>query len=254
MVEKKEEILARIGLSIPESKAYLGLLELKEAKTGELCKKTGIASSNIYPILNSLISKGLVSYRMRNNVKIFMPAPPETLNEVFIEQQKKLEQERKDFLELVEELKEKKPTEEPYSNYKYYEGLTGIKALWLEMADYLATLEKGALTRVYTGKKDIYEKLAGFYDEFHKIRLKLKGGYKIIFPFEDKATGEKRKRQHSEVKYTELKNEAEWGVIGDKFFIQTLTGKTLSAFLITDAKMAETFRQVFDQVWKIAKK
>lgn len=256
MIDSKdrEEILSKIGLSSPESRAYLGLIELREAKTGELCKVTGIASSNIYKILDSLTSKGLVSYRVKNNVKSFMPATPEILNEIFLKQQKKLEQERKSFLSLVEELKQKKSAQEPYSNYKYYEGINGVKALWLEMTSYLSTLEKNEVMRVYTGKKEIYEKLLGFYDKFNKERLKLKKGYKIIFPLEDKTTGEKRKKQHSEVRYTGLKNEAEWGVLGENFFIQTLTGKKLSAFLITDKKMADTFKQVFEQVWKLAKK
>lgn len=56
------------------------------------------------------------------------------------------------------------------------------------------------------------------------------------------------------MKYTDLDNETEWGVVGEKFFVQTLMGKKLSAFLITDKKMADTFIQVFEQVWKIAKK
>jgi HTH-type transcriptional regulator, sugar sensing transcriptional regulator len=254
MEQRFEEILAKIGLTSQEARTYLALLKLKECQTGTLCKETGIASSNIYKILDSLLQKGLVSYKLKNNIKVFMPSNPEALNELFLEREKKLDEERKEVKELISNLKIPKQEQEPYSNYKYFEGISGIKALWLEMASSLSTLEKGEVTRVYTGKKEIYEKLAGFYDEFHKIRLKLGGGYKIIFPFEDRATGERRKKQHSEVKYMDLNNEAEWGVLGDKFFIQTLTGKTLSAFLITDKKMADTFKQTFEQLWKLAKK
>ena len=75
-----EEILSKVGLTGQEARAYLALLELQQAQTGPLCKFTKIASSNIYAILDSLMQKGLVSYRVQNNIKVFMPAPPDTLN------------------------------------------------------------------------------------------------------------------------------------------------------------------------------
>ena len=87
---KVEEILSKIGLTNQEARTYLALLKLQEAQTGALCKDVNIASSNIYKILDSLMKKGLVSYRVQNNIKIFMPAHPETLNELFLEKQKRL--------------------------------------------------------------------------------------------------------------------------------------------------------------------
>src|SRR3989344_3058815 len=111
------EILAKIGLSSPETRVYLALLKLREAKTGLLCKETEIASSNIYSTLHSLVRKGLVSYRVQNNTKTFMPNPPETLNELYLEKHKQLENEQKNIKELITTLKIN-PTEETQSNYK----------------------------------------------------------------------------------------------------------------------------------------
>ncbi|MFA6022759.1 MAG: helix-turn-helix domain-containing protein [Candidatus Pacearchaeota archaeon] len=253
-MNKKKEILSVIGLSIPESKVYLELLQLKEAKTGEICKKTEIASSNIYPILDSLISKGLVSYRMQNNIKIFMPAPPESLNEVFIEQQKKIETERKEFLRFIEELKENKPSEESYSKYKYYEGIVGIKSMEFEIISMIPNLNKNSITKLYAGNKKAYESLLAFYENFHKVRMKRGIKHQAIYPIEDKKTGEKRKKQNSEIRYMNLKNEAEWGIIGNAFFIKYITSKTPRGFLIQDEKFAKTFEQVFEQLWEVAKK
>ena len=37
---------------------------------------------------------GLVSYRVQNNVKIFMPTSPDALNALFLERERKLAEER----------------------------------------------------------------------------------------------------------------------------------------------------------------
>ncbi|MBI4145849.1 hypothetical protein HY489_00770, partial [Candidatus Woesearchaeota archaeon] len=64
MNKEAQEILAKIGLTVQESRVYLALLTLQEAKTGVLCKETKIASSNIYKILDKLLEKGLISYKI----------------------------------------------------------------------------------------------------------------------------------------------------------------------------------------------
>jgi sugar-specific transcriptional regulator TrmB len=56
-----QEILQEIGLNKSESQVYLALLELGEAKTGQICNKLNIPNSHIYTDLDSLTKKGLVS-------------------------------------------------------------------------------------------------------------------------------------------------------------------------------------------------
>ena len=255
MERRVEEILAKVGLTTQESRTYLALLRMKESQTGALCKETGIASSNIYKVLDGLVKKGLVSYRLRNNVKIFMASSPEVLNELFVEREKKLDAERKEIGELIKNLKKPEENSESYSNYKYFEGISGVKAMWFELTKYLGEMDSD-VTKVYTQKREAYENMVGFYGEFHKKRSKLKGRYQMILPLEDKELGEKRMKENKEidVRYAKLKNEAGWGVIGEKLYLQTMTGKLPVAFLISDAKIAKTFEQVFDSVWKASMK
>ncbi len=252
MNSKIQEILEKVGLNGQESRVYLALLKLQQSQTGDLCKITNIASSNIYNILDSLIKKGLVHYRVQNNIKIFMPANPETLNELFLEKENKLKQERKEINELINNLKTEKP-EESYSKYKYYEGFVNVKSMWHEINSILPNLNKQTTIKIYTAQKGAYERLVGFYNEYHKLRHKLKIKEQMIFPPHEKELAKKREQQLSNVKFMDLKNDAEWGIIGDKFFMQYITGDTPRSFLIQDEKFAKTFEQVFDQVWKIAK-
>jgi sugar-specific transcriptional regulator TrmB len=251
-MDKIEEILQKIGLTVQESRVYLALLELQEAQTGVICKTTNIASSNIYKILDSLMQKGLVNYRVQNNIKIFMPAPPETLNELFIEKQKKLDDERAEVVELISHLKKRELKKESYSNYKYYEGLTGIKSMWHEINSMLCKKSK---LKMYTCKKEGYQRFVGFYDEHHKVRQKCGAEEKLIFPYEDKNLAKERLNlKKIDIRFLDLENEAEWGVVEDHIYIQYIIGKTPRGFLIKDKIFARTFEQVFDQLWNSAKK
>jgi sugar-specific transcriptional regulator TrmB len=247
------EILEKIGLTQQESNVYLTLLRLQEAQTGLLCTESKIASSNIYKILESLMKKGLVSYRLQNNIKIFSPSPVETLNDLFVEKKKEIENERVAIAELISSLKKQKPEKEAYSSYKYFEGLVGVKAMWNEINEYM---NSKMILKLYTGKRESYEGLIGFYSEHHKLRVKKKIKEQMIFPFEDRELGKKREKQYqyTEIKFLDLNNEAEWGVVGDIFYIQYITAKKPRAFLIKDKFFALTFEQVFNQLWSSAKR
>ena len=254
MEDKHIQSLEKIGLTKPEAKVYLTLIELKESQTGPLSEKSGIPSSNIYPLLKSLQDKGFVNYRLQNNIKIFMPSSPETIKEAFKEKQKSLQEEEKEIETLIKNLKSKEALSESFSKYKYYEGIRNIRSIWAGLEDELKTMPKDKPILMYTGIKKAYESLLGTYEEFHKERVKQKIPYKIIYPLEESEVAKRRKKQLAEVKFANLKNEAEWGVIGDKFFTQYITKKVPRAFVIEDKVFADTFRQVFDQVWNSAKK
>ncbi len=243
-------ILEKIGLTQLEARAYLALLELQEARTGVLCKFTKIASSNIYNILDILIKKGLVSYRIQNNIKIFMPAPVEALNELFIEKQKNIEQERKELKQLINNLTKIEVTKDLLSNYKYYENISGIKSMWYEIN---SIMDKKSTVKIHTAKIEGYKALVGFYNTHHELRIKKQVKEKLIFPTEDIKLAKKRKNRLTEVKFLDLENYAEWGIIKDRFFIQYITGKKPRGFLIQDDVFAKTFEQVFDKLWEIAK-
>ena len=64
-----EELLKEIGLTPGEIKVYTALLENDLSRTGKISKLSGVHTSKVYPILDRLIEKGLVSYIIENNVK-----------------------------------------------------------------------------------------------------------------------------------------------------------------------------------------
>jgi len=256
MVDKENKIepLLKIGLTVPEARVYLALSELKEAKTGLLSEKSQVASSKIYSVLESLIKKGFVSYRLQNNQKVFIAASPDIIKDLFDEKQKDLAQEKNSILELIDELKNKQSTESPFSKYRYYEGITGLRAIWLEFTEDLDNMKKTDEILVYTGKREAFDKMLGLYEEFHKKRMKKGIKYRVIYPIKEKELAEKRKKQLSEVRFLKLENEAEWAIVGDKLNIQYATQKSPRGFIIEDKIFVATFKQVFNQLWESAKK
>ena len=254
MEDKHINSLEKIGLTKPEARIYLALIELKESQTGTLCKKSKIASSNLYPILDSLIKKGFATYRIQNNIKVFMPSNPEIIKNIFMQKQKEIVEEGKEIENLVSSLKNIQSEKDSFSKYKYFEGISGVHSIWVGLTEEIKNLPKNETILMYTGVRKAYESMLGLYEEFHRIRLKNKIKYKIIYPLEETKVSKKRKKQLAEVRFAKLENEAEWGVMGNKFFIQYITKKVPRGFLIEDEIFANTFKQVFNQVWKQAKK
>lgn len=74
------EILQKIGFSEKEAKVYLAILELGIAKIPEIARKSETKRTTVYPVVNSLIQKGLVSYYQSKNTKQFIAESPQRIN------------------------------------------------------------------------------------------------------------------------------------------------------------------------------
>ena len=68
--------LNSLGLTNTESRLYLVLLQIGESTAVQLAKEIGIHRRSIYDNIAILIKKGLVSYKLKNNVKYFEAVNP----------------------------------------------------------------------------------------------------------------------------------------------------------------------------------
>jgi sugar-specific transcriptional regulator TrmB len=59
-MNKLKKGLRLIGLTELEAKIYLKLLKLGEVKVSELAKKTKVTRTQLYPLLEKLVEKGVV--------------------------------------------------------------------------------------------------------------------------------------------------------------------------------------------------
>jgi predicted transcriptional regulator len=244
-----QDILTSIGLSKQEARAYLGLHTAGESQSGKLAQTCKIATANLYPVLKNLVEKGLVSYRVKNNIKIFMANPPETLTEFVEAQQAQLDKRREELQQAIPALKKAATQIEHPSNFKYYEGISGVKAMWFELQEGLHILDKTEIVKIHSSRKGTFEHLLGFYDDFHSSRIRAGIKYRLILTTEAKGHGQKRQVQNAQVKYLPLRNQVQWGVVGDRFFMYYSVGKMPRSFLVIDPLFARSFECFFDELW-----
>ena len=243
-----KERLIRLGLSKNEAVIYLFLLKNPNITTGLIIKETGISNSRVYESLNSLISKGLVTYVIQKDGKYFDASPPEK----FLEKE---EERRKQIEEIVPELKKIKIQKEFRTNTAVFEGFEGFKTAFKKIIDDCPDKETiyilGFSEQQYETKSlQLFLKNMNLKSAQKRQRLKI-----ILDNSIKKTLGKDReKERYSEVRYMP-KGYISPGAIDifqDYVYIFLWEEKPY-VFMIKNEKIAESFKQYFNFLWRIAK-
>ena len=78
--EKEKKFFLNMGLTITETKVYLTLITIGPSQVGILSKQTEIQRPNLYRILDSLSSKGLIEKEISAPIKYKATPPQEAIN------------------------------------------------------------------------------------------------------------------------------------------------------------------------------
>lgn len=117
------DVLSEIGLSRNEAIVYLANLELGATTVLKLAQKADIKRSTIYPLLHSLMEKGLVNIQTKGAKKLYAAESPEKID-LFLEEQKHK------FLQILPALSDIKTTEaNEQALIRHYHGIDTIKIL-----------------------------------------------------------------------------------------------------------------------------
>mgnify|MGYP001606286050 FL=1 len=74
-----EENLSKLGFSPSEIKIYLHLVQEGSSYPKNISAETKINRTNVYEALDRLITKGVISYITKNNIKWFEARKPESI-------------------------------------------------------------------------------------------------------------------------------------------------------------------------------
>ncbi len=77
-----EDTLSGLGLSREEVQIYVALLESGQSTAGELAKRLGMARPTLYGILQRMTDKGIIIRSLRQGVRSFSAAEPESLDQI----------------------------------------------------------------------------------------------------------------------------------------------------------------------------
>ncbi len=116
-------ILQQLGLEEPEVKTYLALLDLGESTATKIAERAGLGRVHSYQVLTKLIEKGLASYVIKNNVKYFLAADPETLL-------KSLHEKEQNLQKILPELKARQKLMKQETSVEIYRGTEGLNTIF----------------------------------------------------------------------------------------------------------------------------
>lgn len=239
-----EKELQDLGLNDKESAVYLALLSVDNDSVIDLAKKTNINRTTIYPILESLMNKGLVTESKLDKKVRFSAEAPERLA-TFVERQKVLFEEKSERVkDLIPRLKtvQRESGEKPI--VKVYEGKSGALSAMEEI--YNNNPEDGISYSIYS--KDLLEEMFDEKDrqKFFKIRKdvkKLKSKSVYIY-----SKGEIPKDQMSQRFRLDEKKypiHCDINIIGDETRISNLKTNPTTVF-IKNKDLAETLKSIIN--------
>lgn len=242
-------LLIRAGLTEGEIKVYLALLKLGLTTSGPIVTKSGIAKSMVYPVLEKLIHKGLVSYIIKEKTKYFQASDPEKIID-FIEEREKSLNETKDEvkkslpeLELMMKLAKK-------SEATIYLGNKGLRTAYEKVYKKLKRGECSYFLGVpayQPEEQHIYWKK----DHMRRIKAGLKMKALLNRGTDPKVLKNRNSYQDMDARYmpTDIKTPALFLTYKDTTVIM-LQSPTVIAVEIVNQDITDSFQAYFDEFWK----
>lgn len=240
--------LIKMGFNKNESKVYLALAKFGKADAGRLIKETKFHKNIVYDNLEKLIDKGLVTFVLEGNRRVFQIAPPRAFQELFSQEQKELDEKKELASKLTEEIKRIKKKEPYEQEAQVYRGVKAIKSFYND------TLSKNFY--VFGAPQESIEIMGDiFWENYTLKRVKNKVKTKMIFNPSIRGFGRRIGGRYTEIRYFERDFEplTETHIQDDKVAIIVWTEEPV-LFLIKDKNVARSYLKYFETMWKQAKK
>jgi len=239
--------LEKIGLTEGEIHVYLALTELGLSTSWNITKNAKIASSKVYEVLQRLIDKGLVSFVIKNGVRYYDATPPERLLDFLEEKQNEIEITKKGIRDILPELKSRKGTHEENKTIVY----TGTQGPKIVLKEAIEAGRNGQELYGFGTDEDPYLiyfpfELKRHFEEQKKYKIR----WKLLF-----TKGFKSPNPFADIRYLPegFSLPVRTMIYGNKVAIVDFH-KPFTTIIIENKKVAESYREHFNVLWKIAKK
>jgi sugar-specific transcriptional regulator TrmB len=238
----KKELIS-YGLSEKEAEIYLANLKSGSSTANRLAEITNIRRSTVYEVLESLKKKGLVSVVTKDKKYHFQAVKPSSLIDLLRDKERMIKEILPSLNKLTESSLQK-------SNVELFEGSISIKEAVLDMLNSKEIL-------VYGGSTVGDELFGTFTANFSKKRVANKVKMKaIVGKTVSKHMLQKDVKDLTDIRKNNLfeNHKSVYFIYGDNLLIVSL-GYELSAVRIqNNPVLVESQRQIFDLLWKTAKK
>jgi sugar-specific transcriptional regulator TrmB len=245
--------LEEIGFTRSEIKVYLALIELGESTVGNIVKKSGVASSKIYELLEKLMEKGIVSTYIKANRKYFQAANPKRLKDYIEQRKKELHETGKEIEDMIPLLSEKFLAHAKETEVELFKGYRGVETVFRDM---IRELKKGDEFLVCGGgdSPTENERTKWFFEKIHRQRSEKGIVLRIIL-------SEARRKSMKQItlfpctnqRYTDVGTPSTTNIYGDTTILLIMSPYP-AAIRIRNKQITETYRKYFEELWTRAKK
>jgi len=240
----------KIGLTEKEKRVLSALFKLGGGGAQEIAKETLINRTTLYPILNKLGQKGLLSQIKMEDKVIFQPLDLQELGQWFLRQEKEIKEER---VAILSWLKAQKPSRKAnlFSEIKYFEGPEGIRSLY---ADSWRNNPQKVIYAL-TDYQKAYETLGKFFrEEYLPARVKHGVRAKSLLPVSPDGIRDIKtaKQLLKEMRFVDIFKDLgiELNIYDSKISLVAFDAKNPTGVLIKNEKLAAAFKHIFDYLWK----
>jgi sugar-specific transcriptional regulator TrmB len=242
-----------IFLNDNEKKVLASLYSLEDGAVNRIAKDTLINRTTLYPILEKLAEKGLVS-KIKIEGKIrFQPIAKEEFFLWAERKEKELKENNKELLNWINHQSENKKISLA-SEIKYFEGLEGVKSLYAD------TWRENREKVIYaiTDYKSANENMGYFFQkDYFPTRIRHGVWVKTLIPesVEGRRDLKTAKEMLREMKFIKLFKDLniEINIYNDKMAIVAFDKKNPSGVIIKNEKIAEAMKNIFEYLWKRTK-
>lgn len=235
------KILQEVGLGGNESKVYLALLDLGSGLAGEITKKSGVNRTNVYDSLERLIEKGLATYVISANRKVFEPVNPIRLKQILKEKQDLLDS-------IMSELTNRYKSNIIKQQATVFRGKKGIKSIF----ELLLKSKKGIF--VYGAESRFADIFPSYQKQWNLKRAELR--IPMIMISTEKARSRKVNEKFKLLSLRFLPQQYKYPstviISGNK--VATISWTEVPyAFMLESKEAAKSNMNFFNILWKIAK-
>lgn len=234
--------LEELGLTKGEIKIYFALAKHGLLSKSKLAVKSDVSSSKVYEIAEKLIKKGLIGKIKNNGKTVYQINNPEVLIDFIEERERKIQKEKEIVRKAIPLIKKMNLDKDKY-RFEVFEGNEGLKRCIHELISEVKTNEEIC-------GFGIEAKNIGLLHQYHKKRLSK--NIKQRFIFSDKNinwTNYKRKNNRFISDITNI------GIaITNKKILLVSQSKKPVTLVIEHPEFNNSFKQIFEKLWKIAKK
>ena len=242
-------VLKELGLSENEIKIYIFLLKSGESTAYEIGKKTNIYRVHVYDKLEKLMDKGLVTHVYKGSKKHFHATPPEKIRYHLDEKRKELLEKEKEIISIIPQLEALVNTQKDNTRVEVFKGLEGIKYF---LKDIIKTKKEVLITGIDEGR--YIESMNTFMKQyFRDVRLKNINERIITIKKKGIFTFDRNIAKTTQYKFlaADQFNPTNTFVYGSKVVL-VIWGTPVTCIMIQNNEVAETYRNNFEHLWKIA--